>query len=110
MNLKKSKLYLGAPTLKENGSEYSLLEKIYNALFKSVLESIHQLSMLSLVKHRNSNFTRVKKIKILSKQPNVKKKLLWIKSVRKNIQWPILLCFGVYKPTEYALSCKIPKF
>ena len=30
---KKSKKYLGAQKLKENGSEYSLLEKIYNALF-----------------------------------------------------------------------------
>ena len=30
---KKSKYYLGAPNLKENGSEYSLLEKLYNALF-----------------------------------------------------------------------------
>ena len=27
MNLKKSKLYLGGRTLKENGSEYSLLKK-----------------------------------------------------------------------------------
>ena len=44
-----SKYYLGTPKLKENGSEYSLLEKIYNALFYSVLEYILQLSMLSHV-------------------------------------------------------------
>ena len=31
-------------------------------------------------------------------------------SVRDNIQCPILLYFGVYTPTQYALSCKIPKF
>ena len=43
--------------LKENGSEYSLIEKINNALFYSVVECIHQLSMLSHVKCRNSNFT-----------------------------------------------------
>ena len=49
--------------LKENGSEYSLLEKIDNALFYYVLEYIHQLSMLSRVKYRNSNFTRIKKSK-----------------------------------------------
>ena len=49
---------LGAPKLKENGSEYSLLEKIYNALFYSVLKYIHQLSMLFHVKYRNSNFTQ----------------------------------------------------
>ena len=49
-NRKKSKKYLGAPKLKKNGSEYSLLEKIYNALFDSVLQYIHPLSMLSHVK------------------------------------------------------------
>ena len=47
--------------LKENGSEYSLLEKTYNALFYSVLEYIHQQSVLSHVKYRNSNFTRIEK-------------------------------------------------
>ena len=47
---------------KENVSEYSLLEKTYNALFYSVLEYIHQLSVLSHVKYRNSNFTRIEKI------------------------------------------------
>ena len=60
MNRKKSK-YLGAPKLKENGSEYSLLEKIYNALFYPVVEYIHQVSMLSHVKHWNSNFTQIEK-------------------------------------------------
>ena len=45
--------------LKENGSEYSLLEKIHNAIFYSVLEYIQQLNMLSHVKYRNSNFTRI---------------------------------------------------
>ena len=38
-----------------------MLDKIYNALFYSVLEHIHQLSMLSHVKYRNFNFTRIKK-------------------------------------------------
>ena len=57
VNRKKSKYYQGAPNLKENGSEYSLLEKIYNALFYSVFEYIHQLSMLSHEKYRNSKFT-----------------------------------------------------
>ena len=36
-------------------------------------------------------------------------KLLCIYSVRKNMQCYFLLCFGVYTPTQYALSCKIPK-
>ena len=45
------------PKLKENGSKYRLLEKIYNALFYTVLEYIAQLSMLSDVKYKNSNFT-----------------------------------------------------
>ena len=48
--IKKSKYYLRTPMLKENGSEYSLLDKIYNALFYSLLEYIHQISMLSHVK------------------------------------------------------------
>ena len=48
--------------VKENGSEYSLLEKIYNALFYSVMEYIHQLTMLAHVKFRNSNFTGIEKI------------------------------------------------
>ena len=61
--------------LKENGSEYSLLEKIYNALFYSLLEYIHQLSMLSHVKYRISNFTRIEKIQILSRHPNVKNQI-----------------------------------
>ena len=47
--------------LKENGSEYSLLEKIYNALFYTVVEYIHQLYMLSHVKYKNSIFNRIKK-------------------------------------------------
>ena len=46
---------------KENGSEYNLSEKIYNALFYSVFEYIHKLSMVSHVKYRNSNFTRIEK-------------------------------------------------
>ena len=29
---------------------------------------------------------------------------------RARPQCPFLLCFGVYTPTQYALSCKIPKF
>ena len=57
VNRKKSKRYLGAPKLKENGSKYTLLEKIYNALFYWVLKYIHKLSMLTHVKYRNSNFT-----------------------------------------------------
>ena len=55
--------------LKENGSEYSLLGKIYNALFYYVLEYIHQLSVLSRVKYRNSNFTRIEKNLKIIKAP-----------------------------------------
>ena len=40
----------------------------------------------------------------------LKTKLLSIYSVRKNIQCPFLLCFGVHTSTQYALSCKIQKF
>ena len=55
-NRKKSKYSLGTPMLKENGSEYNMSDKIYNALFYSVLNYIHQLNMLSHVKYRNSIF------------------------------------------------------
>ena len=47
--------------LKEYGCEYSLFEKIYNAVFYCVLEYIQQLNMLSHVKYRNSNSTRIGK-------------------------------------------------
>ena len=46
---------------KLNFSEYNLSENVYNALFHSVLEYIHQLNMLSHVKYRNSNFMWIKK-------------------------------------------------
>ena len=72
---KKSKYYLGTPKLKENDSQYSPLEKIYNALFYSVLEYIHQLSMLSHVKYRNNNFTRIEKSKYNLGTPMLKTKL-----------------------------------
>ena len=61
--------------LKENGSEYSLLEKIYNALFYSVLEYIHQFSKLSNVKYRNSIFKRIEKYLNISRHLNVKSKI-----------------------------------
>ena len=64
-----------APKLKENGSENSLLEKIYNVFFYSVFEYIHQHRLLPHVKYCNSNFTRILKIKLLSRHPNVKNKI-----------------------------------
>ena len=50
------------PKVKKNGSEYTLLEKIYNDLFYFVLEYINKRRMLSHVKYRNSNLTRIEKI------------------------------------------------
>ena len=47
VNRNQSKGYLYASKLKENGSEYSLLEKIYNALFYSVLVYTPQTCALS---------------------------------------------------------------
>ena len=43
----------------ENGSEYHLSEKIYNAFFYYVLEYIHELNTNSHVEYRNSNFTQI---------------------------------------------------
>ena len=46
---------------KQNFSKYYLSEKIYNALFYSVLGYIHELDMLSHVKYRNSIYKRIEK-------------------------------------------------
>ena len=54
--------YLGTPMLNEIDSEYSLLQKIYNALFYSVSEYIHHLRVHSPIKFRNSNFTGIENI------------------------------------------------
>ena len=51
-----------------------------------------------------------KKCKYYLGSPKLKTKLLSMKSVRKNIQCPFLLRFELHTPTQYALSCKIPKF
>ena len=69
----RSKYYLGTPMLKQNCSEYSLSEKIYNALFYSVLGYIHQLNMLSHVKYRNSIFNRIEKNLNIIEAPQCKK-------------------------------------
>ena len=45
--------------LKENGSEYKLSEKIYNALFYFIFEYTHQFNMLSHGKYRNSKYTGI---------------------------------------------------
>ena len=62
--------------LKTKNSEYNLSEKIYNALFYSVLEYIHQPHMLSKVKYRNSIFSESKKTKYNLGTPMLKTKLL----------------------------------
>ena len=91
--------------LKENGSEYSLLGKIYNALFYSVFVYIHQLRMLSHVKYQNNNFIRIKKSKYYLGTPMLKKISLNIMCPKKYTMLFSTL-FGVYTPTQYALSCK----
>ena len=45
--------------LKEDGTEYNMSEKIYNAFFYSVLEYIHKLNILSHVKYQNSKITQI---------------------------------------------------
>ena len=74
---KKSKYYLGTPMLKAKLPKYYLSEKIYNALYYSVLDYIHQLSMLSHVKYQNSKYTRIEKnLIIISRRTKVKRKWL----------------------------------
>ena len=55
-------------------------------------------------------YSNLKKSKYYLGTPMLKAKLLWINSVRINIQWLLLLCFGVYTQNQYAISYKIPKF
>ena len=62
--------------LNESGSEYSLLEKIYNALFYSVLKYIHQLTLLSHVKYQILIMPKSKKSKYYLGTPMLKAKLL----------------------------------
>ena len=62
IELNKSKYHLGTLMLKKNCSEYNLSEKIYNALFNSVLEYIHKLHMLSHVKYKIVYLRESKKI------------------------------------------------
>ena len=75
LNRKKSKYYLRTPMLKQNCSEYNLSENIYNALFYSVLEYIHQIHLLSHIKYRNSILKRIEKNLVLSRHPNVKSRI-----------------------------------
>ena len=65
--------------------------------------------MLYNVKYRNSNFTGIEKIKILSRHPYVKSKIAQNTMCQKKIQRSFLLSFGVYTTTQYAVSCKIQK-
>ena len=75
---------------------------MYNALFYSVLVYIQQLNMFPHVKYRNSNFTRIE-INLNNYAPQIDKKMALNIVCRKNIQYLILLCFGVYTPTQFAL-------
>ena len=58
---KKSKYYLGTPMLKTILLKILSVKKLYNAFFYSVLEYIHQVSMLSHVIYQYSNFMRIEK-------------------------------------------------
>ena len=51
-----------------------------------------------------------KKSKYYLGNPMLKTKFSEYNLSEKNIQCTILLCFEVYTPTPYALSCKIQKF
>ena len=67
--------------------------------------------MLSHVKYRNSIFKQIEKnLNIIYEPQCSKQNFSEYYPSEKNIQCPILLCFGVYTPTPYALSCKIEKF
>ena len=66
--------------------------------------------MLSHVKYRNAIFKRIEKIEILSWHTNDKNKIALNIICQKKYTMPILLCFGVYTQTPYALSGKIQKF
>ena len=65
--------------------------------------------MQSHLKHSNSIFKQIDKNLNIIQAPQRKKKIALNIICKKSKQCPILLCFGVYTPTQYALSCKIQK-
>ena len=66
--------------------------------------------MLCYVKYKNSNFSRIEKIYILSRHPNVKNKFALNMIYQKKYTMPYYTVFGVYTPTPYTLSSEIQKF
>ena len=66
--------------------------------------------MLSLVKYRNSNITGNEKYLNITEAPESEKHNYSEYNLTKKYKMHFLLCFGVYTPTQYALSYKIPKF
>ena len=62
--------------LKENGSEYSLSEKIYNALFYSDLEYIHHSIFFLMENTEILILPKLKKSKYYRGTPMLKAKLL----------------------------------
>ena len=79
--------------VKKNCSEYRLSEEIYNALFYPVLEYIYQVSMLSHVKYRNSNFMRIEKNLNIIQAPHVKNKIALNKICQKKYTMPYSTLF-----------------
>ena len=66
--------------------------------------------MLSHVKYRNYIFKRIEKNLNIIRHPNVKSKISLNIMCQKKYTIPFSTLFLVYTPTQYALSCKIPKF
>ena len=82
--------------LKTNCYEYSLSEKIYNALFSFVLEYIHKFHMLSQVKQRNSLFKRIEININIIQHPNVKSKIALNIICQKKYTMPYSTVFFYY--------------
>ena len=88
-----------------------ICQKKYTMLFYTRFYSIYTNSIWSLMWNiKILILPESKKSKYYLGTPILIAKLFWIQSVRKNIQNPFILCFGVYTQTQYALLCEIPKF
>ena len=110
MNRRKSKYYLGTPMLKTKllwmNSVRKNIQCPFLLCFVVYTPTPHSLSCKI---QKFYIYANQKKSKYNLGTPMLNTKLIWIQSVRKNMQYTTLLCFEVYTPTQYALSCKIQK-
>ena len=93
------------PNLKSKIALNIICQRKYTMLFSTLCCRIHTNSICSHVKYTTSNFTRIEKIKILSRHPNVKNKIaLNIISQKKYIIHYCTLFWSIYSNSVCSLT------